>query len=310
MKNPFPYSSDNKRYHTFNYYLKKTYNEKVFKVPLDAGFTCPNRDGKVGYGGCSYCSERGSGDSIRGNDLNEQFEKGLEMMHKKWPNGKAMAYFQAYTNTYAPLPQLKACFEPFLQREDVLALCIATRADCLSDEIVAYLDECCKQKDVWVEVGLQSIHDTTALRINRGHDTACFLDAIQRLSKTKCKICVHLMNGLPEENEAMMIETVQAVSHLPIHAVKIHMLHILQNTPLAKEYEMKPFQLLTREEYVEIVCKQLTYLPPHIVIERLTGDGIASDLIAPKWTIKKVCVLNEIDKYMASHQLIQGQNYR
>ena len=307
MKNPFIYSNDNKRYHTFNYYLKNTYQNKIFKVPLDAGFTCPNRDGSVAYGGCTFCSALGSGDSvIRSDDLMKQFDEGVKMMRNKWPNGKGMAYFQAYTNTYAPLERLKELFEPFILREDVVALCVATRADCLNDKNIEYLNSLTKQKDVWVEVGLQSMHDETAKRINRGHDYACFLNAIEKLSKTNLKICVHIINGLPYETKEMMIDTIKSISKLPIHAVKIHMLHLIKNTKMAKEYEENPFHLLTQEEYVEIVCEQLTYLPKEIVLERLTGDGIASDLIAPLWTIKKVCVLNEIDKYMAKHDIYQG----
>ncbi len=307
MKNPFIYSNDNKRYHTFNYYLKNTYQNKIFKVPLDAGFTCPNRDGSVSVGGCTFCSALGSGDSvIRSNDLMKQFDEGVKMMRNKWPNGKGMAYFQAYTNTYAPLERLKECFEPFILREDVVALCVATRADCLNDENIEYLNSLTKHKDVWVEVGLQSMHDETAKRINRGHDYACFLNAIEKLSKTNLKICVHIINGLPYETKDMMIDTVKSISKLPIHAVKIHMLHLIKNTKMAKEYEEEQFHLLTQEEYVEIVCEQLTYLPKEIVLERLTGDGIASDLIAPTWTIKKVCVLNEIDKYMTKNDLYQG----
>lgn len=309
MKNPFIYSNDNKRYHTFNYYLKNKYQEKVFKVPLDAGFTCPNRDGKVGYGGCSFCSALGSGDSvIHNSDLMKQFDDGVNMMRNKWPQGKGMAYFQAYTNTYATLARLKEVYEPFIHRDDVVALCIATRADCLDDENISYLNSLTQYKDVWVEVGLQTIHDETSKHLNRGHDYACFLEAIDKLSKTNCKICVHIINGLPNETKDMMLDTVKAIAKLHIHAVKIHMLHLLKNTQLAKEYEKNPFHILTLEEYVEIVCEQLTYLPKEIVLERLTGDGIASDLITPLWTIKKVCVLNEIDKYMAKHNLYQGMN--
>lgn len=309
MKNPFIYSNDNKRYHTFNYYLKNKYQAKVFKVPLDAGFTCPNRDGKVGYGGCSFCSALGSGDSvIHNDDLMKQFDDGMNMMRNKWPQGKGMAYFQAYTNTYASIDRLKTIYEPFIHRDDVVAICIATRADCLDDENISYLNSLTQYKDVWVEVGLQTIHDETSKQLNRGHDYACFLEAITKLSKTNCKVCVHIINGLPNETKEMMLDTVKVIAKLPIHAVKIHMLHLLKNTKLAKEYEENPFHILTLEEYVEIVCEQLTYLPKEIILERLTGDGIASDLITPLWTIKKVCVLNEIDKYMATHNLYQGMN--
>lgn len=311
MKNPFIYSDDNKRYHTFNYYLKHTYHEKVFKVPLDGGFTCPNRDGKVSIGGCTFCSSLGSGDTIyHHQDVMKQYNEGVKLLKKKWPHGKGMAYFQAYTNTYGPLEKLKELFEPFIQREDVLALCVATRADCLNDENIAYLNSLTAYKDVWVEVGLQSIHDETAKRINRGHDFNCFLKAIEKLSKTNCKLCVHIINGLPYETKEMMIDTIKAIAKLPIHAVKIHMLHLLKNTKMSLEYEKEPFHILSLEEYVEIVCEQLTYLPKEIVLERLTGDGLSSDLIAPLWTIKKVCVLNEIDKYMANHDLYQGMKVK
>ena len=309
MKNPFIYSNDNKRYHTFNYYLKNTYHEKIFKVPLDGGFTCPNRDGTKGTGGCTFCSALGSGDSIiHHKDIMKQYDDGAMLLRKKWPQGKGMAYFQAYTNTYGPIEKLKELFEPFVERDDVVALCIATRADCLDDENIAYLNSLTLKKDIWVEVGLQSIHDETARRINRGHDYNSFLEAIEKLSKTNCKICVHIINGLPDETKEMMLETIQAIATLPIHAVKIHMLHLLKNTKMALDYEIKPFHLLTLNEYIQIVCEQLTYLPKEIILERLTGDGMANDLIAPLWTIKKVCVLNEIDKYMASHNLYQGMN--
>lgn len=307
MKNPFIYSDDNKRYHTFNYYLKHRFSTKVFKVPLNASFTCPNRDGTCGVGGCTFCSSKGSGDTVHdAKDLMEQFEKGKEMMLRKWPNGQAMAYFQAYTNTYGSLEQLQACFEPFMEREDVLGICIATRADCLNESIVAYLDSLAKRKEVWIEVGLQTIHNETALAVNRGHTYECFEDAIHRLAQTDCKICVHLMNGLPYETKEMMIASAKKVGQLPIHAVKIHMLHLLKHTKMGNDYLNQPFPLLSKEEYVAIICEQLKVLPKEIVIERLTGDGILSDLIAPDWTIKKVCVLNDIDKCMALNNWTQG----
>ena len=241
-------------------------------------------------------------------NIDEQMLTGVETLSSRFKAKKFMAYFQAYTNTYATLDRLKEVYEPFIQRDDVIAICVATRSDCLDDENIAYLDSLTQYKDVWVEVGLQTIHDETSKHLNRGHDYACFLEAIDKLSKTNCKICVHIINGLPNETKDMMLDTVKAIAKLPIHAVKIHMLHLLKNTQLSKEYEKNPFHILTLEEYVEIVCEQLTYLPKEIVLERLTGDGIANDLITPLWTIKKVCVLNEIDKYMAKNNLYQGMN--
>lgn len=307
--NPFPYSDDNKRYQTWNYYLKHTYHDKVFKVPLNANFSCPNRDGTCGVGGCTFCGSLGSGECAgdTNDDLMTQFQQGCEMMRRKWPQGKAMAYFQAYTNTYAPLSMLKQTFDPFIQRPDILALCIATRADCLTNETIEYLQEASKQKDIWIELGLQSIHDETARHVNRGHTYAQFIDCIERLTHTDLKICVHIINGLPYETKEMMVESAKALAKLPIHAIKIHMLHLMKHTQMAKEYETHPFPLLTREEYVDIVISQLEVLPANIILQRLTGDGIQEDLIAPDWTRKKVVVLNEIDKEMVRRNTWQSK---
>ena len=240
--NPFPFSDDNKRYHTWNYYLKHKFGNKTAKVPLDAGFSCPNRDGTKGFGGCTYCSAKGSGDSIvaRGN-LMEQYEQGLSVMQRKWPDCQGIAYFQAFTNTYGPMEKLKQCFSPFIQREDVCAIAIATRADCLEDEKIAYLCELAKEKEVWVELGLQTIHDQTAALINRGHDFSEFRSCVERLASTPLHVCVHLINSLPMETKSQMIESTRIVGSLPIEAVKIHMLHLVKGTQLAKQYEENPF---------------------------------------------------------------------
>ncbi|MGL5977565.1 MAG: TIGR01212 family radical SAM protein [Erysipelotrichaceae bacterium] len=311
-KHNYPYSNDNKRYYTFNYYLKSNFNEKVFKVPLNANFSCPNRDGTAGVGGCTFCSALGSGD-YAGNiqdDMLTQFAQSEAMMRKKWPNGKAMAYFQAYSNTYADLETLKQHFEPFVQREDVVSIAIATRADCLNDEVIEYLASLCEKKEIWLELGLQSIHDTTSKAINRGHSFATFMDAINRLQATPLKICVHLMNSLPTDTNEMMMETARVVGQLPIHAIKIHMLHVIKNTAMALQYQLRPFSLLSLEEYVALVVAQLEVLRPDIVIQRLTGDAVKEDLIAPLWTLNKTVVLNEIDKYMAAHDTWQGKYYQ
>lgn len=307
--NPFPYSFDNKRYHTWNYYLQNRFNSKVFKVPISANFSCPNRDGKCGSGGCTFCGTLGSGETISSiqKDPMIQFDEGIETMLHKWPLGRPIAYFQAYTNTYAPLEELKEMFDPFIQREDILALAIATRPDCLEDDKIDYLQSLTKEKEIWVELGLQSIYDETALRVNRGHDYACFEDCVQRLSKTDIKICVHLINSLPNETEEMMINSAKTIGKLPIHAVKIHMLHIMEDTQIALEYAANEFTLQTRDEYVSTIVKQLEVLPKELVIQRLTGDGIADELIAPEWTKKKTIVLNEIDKLMAKIDTYQGK---
>ena len=307
--NPFPYSLDNKRYHTWNYYLRNRYQNKVAKVPLDAGFTCPNRDGKLSYGGCTFCSEKGAGDfpiDIEKN-LHQQFEQRYGVMHNKWPDCLAMAYFQAFTNTYAPLEKLESIFQPFVENQNIVAICIGTRSDCIDDECLEYLAQISQQKDVWIELGLQSIHDTTTDSLNCKHTYQQFLDVVERLSKTNCKICVHLLNGLPNETAEMMVESAREVGKLPIDALKIHMLHLVKGSRLALEYQKQPWELLTKEQYILTVIKQLEYLPANIVIQRLTGDGLADMLLEPKWTLKKTAVLNDIDKEMKKQNTWQGK---
>lgn len=308
MKNPFLYTDDNKRYHTYNYYLRHRYGTKVFKVGLDAGFTCPNRDGTRGFGGCAFCNAIGSGDfgGDRLDPLVVQFEQGCAMMRKKWPDGKAIAYFQSFTNTYASLAVIKERFQPIFDREDVLALSIATRPDALNDDVLDYLASLNKTKEVWIELGLQSIHDATAVLMNRGHTYAEFLATYQRIRATDLKIAVHLLNGLPGESIDQMLESARVIGQLKPDGVKIHMLNVLDATALAKQYESDPFPLLSMEEYVELVVRQLEVLPATTVIQRLTGDGDPNDLIAPLWTLKKTIVLNSIDQAMKRHDTWQG----
>ena len=308
MRNPFPFSDDNKRYYTFNYYLRHRFNEKVFKVGLDAGFTCPNRDGKAGFGGCTFCNAIGSGDfgGSRNDPLEIQFEKGLTLMRKKWPHGKAIAYFQSFTNTYASLTEIKLKFDPIFERIDVLALAIATRPDAISDEVLAYLDDLTSRKEVWIELGLQSIHDTTASLINRGYAFDVFKESFARIRKTKLKIAVHLLNGLPGETSEQMLASALEVGKLHPDGIKIHMLNILTNTAMASDYETQPFPLLTLEEYTDLVIDQLEVLPQDIVIQRLTGDGDPAALLEPQWTRNKTIVLNTIDKKMELRNTWQG----
>lgn len=311
-KNPFLYSFDNKRYHTWNYYLKTKYQNKVFKVPLNAAFSCPNRDGTCGVGGCTFCGALGSGE-YAGNiqdDLLKQFHEIEQVMLRKWPNGKPFAYFQAYTNTYAPLDTLKYVFTPFIEKEDVLGLCIGTRADCLEDDKIAYLESLTEKKEVWIELGLQSAHDKTAKHINRGHDFFTFVDCVNRLKDTHLKICVHIINSLPYEDEEMMLETIKKIAHLPIHAVKIHMLHICKDTKMAEEFKEHPFHILSKEEYIDIVIKQLELLPPEMIVQRLTGDAMKELLIEPAWTLNKTVILNDIDKEMVKRDTWQGKYYK
>lgn len=309
--NPFSYSDDNKRYHTWNYYLRHRFHEKTYKVALNANFSCPNRDGTCGTTGCTFCGSLGSGD-FAGNckeSLMTQFESGKQLMQKKWPNGNAIAYFQAFSNTYAPLEILKDTFEPFMQREDVVALSIATRSDCLEQEKIEYLQQLTKDKEIWIELGLQSIHDETAEHIHRGHTFEVFLDCVNRISKTDLHLCVHLINSLPYESKDMMLETANVIAKLPIHAVKIHMLHLMEGTLLAKQYQEQPFPILSKEDYVDILVSQLELLPPEMIIQRVTGDGDKSSLLAPIWTCNKRQVLNDIDKAFVERNTWQGKRF-
>ncbi len=309
MNNPFPYSDSNKRYHTLDYFYKHTFHSKVFKVSLNAGFTCPNIDGTVGTGGCIYCSSLGSGE-YAGNQkkaLLEQFEDVKSVMLKKWPNSKYIGYFQAHTNTYAPLSVLKEMYESVLNIPNVIGLAIATRPDAITEDCLNYLEELSKRTYLVVELGLQTIHEKTSIFINRCHTLECFEKMVKNLRKRNINVVVHIINGLPYETERMMIETAQYLNTLDIQGIKIHMLSILKNTKLANIYEREHFPILSREKYIEITCKQLECLRPEIVIHRLTGDPKVEDLIEPSWLIKKVTILNDIDKYMAKNNTYQGK---
>ena len=310
--NQFKYSLDNKRYHTYNYYLKNKYHQKVAKVALNADFTCPNRDGSKGYGGCIFCSSSGSGD-YAGNvhdHLEKQFQTISQIMKRKWPECAYIAYFQANTNTYGPLDKIKNMIQPFLEKEDIKGIALATRPDCLSEEIVCYLSEVNQTKDVYIELGLQTIHDQTSNLINRGHTYQEFLDGLALCRQYNLEVCVHIINGLPFETKEMMIETAKTLGQLDIQALKIHMLFVVKNTKLQQMYENHEFEMLNRQEYIDIVVEQLRYINPEIVLERLTGDGKIDDLIAPMWSIKKVTILNDIDKQMKERDIYQGDLYK
>mgnify|MGYP000471782841 FL=1 len=302
---------DNKRYHTWNYYLRNTFGEKIFKVSINAGFTCPNIDGKVAYGGCTYCSKEGSGD-FAGNpkdNLIKQFKEIKEMMLKKWPTAKYIGYFQAYTNTYAPLDVLKEKYETILEQEDVVGLSISTRPDCLEDDVVEYLAELNERTNLWVELGLQTIHDSTSKIINRGHDYKTFLEGVEKLKAKNIKTVVHIINGLPGEDYNMMMETAKAVADLNVHGIKIHLLHVIKDTPMARMLDKNMMSLMTKEDYVNLVCDQLEILPPEMVIHRLTGDGKKEDLVGPLWSLKKWEVLNAIDDTLKERDSYQGIKY-
>lgn len=304
----FKYSNSNKRYYTLDYYYKEKYHSKVFKVSLNMGLTCPNKDGKVGFGGCIYCSKLGSGEFAGNKEktLKEQFDEVKKQMLKKWPHAKYIAYFQANTNTYAPIDKLKKAWEEVLTYDNVIGINISTRPDSIEKECYDYLEELNKKTDLVVELGLQTIHENTTKLINRCHTLKCFEDCVKELNKRNIKVLVHIINGLPYETKEMMLETVKYLNTLEIWGVKIHMLHILKDTVLEKMYYQNKFHILTKEEYVNIVCDQLEILKENVVINRVTGDPKTEDLIEPFWLTKKFCVLNEIDKEMKRRNSYQG----
>ncbi len=305
----FKYTLDNKRYHTLNYYLKNKFNTKVFKVSLNGGFTCPNLDGTKGYGGCIYCSKSGSGD-FGGNpnkDLTTQFKEIKEVESKKWPNSKYIAYFQARTNTYAPLEVLKAKYEEVLKINDVIGLFIATRCDTITDETLDYLEELNKRTFLTIELGLQTTNEKTSKLINRCHTLKEFEDMVKRLRKRNINVVVHIINGLPYETETDMLNTIRYLNKLDIQGIKIHMLCIIKDTPLETLYQKEKFHILTKEEYIDIVIKQLELLREDIVIHRITSDPDKNSLIEPTWLLKKFCLLNDIDKEMVKRDTYQGK---
>ena len=304
----FKYSNSNKRYHTLDYFYKNKFGCKIAKISLNAGFTCPNKDGTKGVGGCIYCSKLGSGD-YAGNpkkSLTEQFLEIKKIMDKKWPNTKYIGYFQANTNTYAPVNVLQEKYEEILKLDRVVGLNIATRSDAITEECLNYLDELNKKTFLNIELGLQTIHEKTNILINRQESLIEFEEIIHKLRKRKINVIVHIINGLPYETKEMMLETVKYINKLDIQGIKIHMLHIIKGTKLEEMYQNEPFHILTKEEYVNIVCDQLELLRPEIVINRITGDPDPKELIKPTWLIKKFGVLNEIDKEMLRRNSYQG----
>lgn len=303
------YTLQTKRYNTFNRHLRERFGEKIFKVSLDAGFTCPNRDGTLGKEGCVYCSERGSGDFAgkQGLSLHEQFLEVTERMKRKWPAASYIAYFQAYTNTYAPVKRLREVYEEALAEEKVVGLSISTRPDCLPEDVLDYLGELNRRTYLWVELGLQSIHDRTMKSIGRAHDYAQFLKGLNQLRAREIRVCAHIILGLPGESQAEMMATGQAVAELPLQGIKLHLLHVLRGTPLELIYQRQPFPLLTKEEYVSLVVDILEVLPQEMVIHRLTGDGPPEELIGPLWSRKKWEVLNAIDAELEQRDTWQGK---
>lgn len=307
-----PAQFGDKRYYSFNRYLRDKFQTKVFKVPLDGGFDCPNRDGKVAYGGCTFCSVSGSGDFAgdRRDDLETQFTKIKDRMHKKWPEGKYLGYFQAYTNTYAPVEELKEKYETILKQDGVVGLSIATRPDCLPDDVVDYLAELNERTYLIVELGLQTIHEETAELVNRAHDYACYVEGVEKLRKHNIEVVSHIINGLPQETPDMMLETAKAVANLDVQGIKIHLLHLLHKTAMVKQYEKGLLEFMDFDTYVNLVVDQLEILPPDMVIHRLTGDGPIDLLIGPMWSTKKWGILNAIEAELERRDSWQGKFYK
>lgn len=305
--------NNEKHYITLNNYLKWRFNKKVFKIALNGNFTCPNRDGTISKMGCLFCSEMGSGDFAgeKEKSFKEQFSDIKDLMEEKWSDGYYIAYLQANTNTYDSLNNLrKKYFEIINLDKKIKIFSIATRPDCLNDEIIELLKEINQTVEVWVELGFQTSNEATAKFINRGYQNSCLIDAVNKLHQANITSIVHIINGLPGDTYDDMIESVKFLNKLPISGIKIHMLHIMKNTPLALIYDQKPFPVLSLNEYVKIVSMQLTLLNTNIVIHRITGDSPKDLLIEPKWTLKKFVVMNEIDKYMRLNNIYQGCNLK
>jgi radical SAM protein (TIGR01212 family) len=304
----FKYTLDNKRYHTLNYFYKNKFGIKVFKVSLNGGFSCPNLDGRIGYGGCIYCSKSGSGEfgGDKEDSLEEQFLKMKEVVNKKHIPCKYIGYFQARTNTYASLDVLKEKYECILKQNDVIGLNIATRCDAISEDCLDYLEELSKRTFLTIELGLQTIHEKTSILINRCHSLKQFEDMVVKLRKRNINVCVHIINGLPYETEEMMLDTVRYLNKLDIQGIKIHMLYIIKDTVIDTMYKKERFKILSKEEYIDIVIKQLELLRPEIVINRITSDPDKETLVEPRWLVDKCQLLNDIDKEMKRRNTYQG----
>lgn len=302
--------NNSKRYYDLKSFFINTFGCKVYKLQIDAGFTCPNRDGKVGKGGCSYCDGRFSKLRQIGPlpSVTEQIKRGKEFYRGKRGAQKFIAYFQTATNTYAPRDRLNILYDEALSQDDIVGMSVGTRPDCVPDDVIRLFEEYAKDHHVWLEYGLQSIHDRTLKFINRGHDSKTFLDAVARTANRNINICVHIIVGLPGETREDIIQTAKVVASLPVHGVKIHLLLALSGTPLGTLYEKGAINMITKEEYVSTVCDILEILPPEMVIQRLTADGYRDIYLAPDWGANKMSVLNSIDGEMERRNSWQGKS--
>ena len=295
-------------YNSLNNYLKTKFSTKIAKLSLDGGFTCPNRDGTLSTEGCIFCSERGSGDfaGSRNESISHQINEQKQRISKKWPASKYIAYFQSFTNTYAPVEILRSKYTEAIAQKDVVGLAIATRPDCLDEDVINLLKELNKKTYVWVELGLQTCNEKTAKFINRGYENSVFENAVNRLNLAGIDVVVHLIFGLPNETHEDMLNSVKYTCAFNVQGIKLQLLHVLQNTPLGTLYQNQPFHILTKEEYLSLVCTALEYIPKEIVIHRLTGDGAKKNLIAPKWSGNKKDVLNSLAKLISEKKIRQG----
>lgn len=284
-------------YYSLNQYLKDTFGEKVYKIALDGGFTCPNRDGTLGTGGCIFCSGAGAGEFAQNRRLPiaEQLVQGKALLSKKIKDGKYIAYFQAFTNTYGPVGRLRQLYEEALAPEDIVALSVATRPDCLPQEVVELLAELNRKKPVWVELGLQTMHERTADYIRRGYPLCVYEDAVCRLKAAGLTVITHVILGLPYETEQEMKQTVSYVGQSGVDGIKLQLLHVIRGTDLEREYLSGKFEVLTMEAYVKLVADCLEFIPPQMVVHRLTGDGDKRTLVAPLWSADKKRVLNALN---------------
>ena len=297
-----------KRYHSLNYELRKQFGQKVAKLSLDGGFTCPNRDGSIGKKGCLFCSEAGAGEfaAPRRLSITEQIKQQKEFLSPKWKTGKYIAYFQNFTNTYGTVEYLRSIYEEAISGDEIVGLAIATRPDCLPEEVLDLLEELSKKTYLWVELGLQTIHQSTANLIRRGYKLEVFEKAIKELRKRNINVVVHLILGLPNETHEEILETTKYIAQSEIQGVKLHLMHILKDTDLCDFYEKRPFHILSKEEYIPLVVDVIELLPPDIVIHRMTGDGAKDLLVAPRWSLNKLAVLSGIDKEFKTRDSFQG----
>ncbi len=297
-----------RRYRDLNSHLRQRFGCRVQRIALDAGLTCPNRDGTKGTGGCIYCNPRGSGTGLSGTlSITQQLQRGKERLARRYKAKKFIAYFQSFSNTYAPVEKLKGLYREALAVEDIVVLAIGTRPDCMPPEVLDLLEELNKETCLWVECGLQSVHEATLKRINRGHTVEDFLQAVEETRQRGIEVVVHVILGLPGEGKEEMLATARALGEMDIQGVKLHLLYVIQGTPLARLYQRGEYQCLVREEYVDIVCEFLALLSPHVVIHRLTGDPHLRELLAPTWALEKQANFKVINQTLEARDLWQGK---